>query len=270
MASKLVKSMCAAVVATGAIAGAARAGSLVSNGSFESFTGGYGTNGTGTGGTASQVNTGTTGTNYTNLTGWTNTGYTFLFNPSTADKTGSYSPEYSNYLSLWGKDNGGLNTITASPDGGNFIGSDPSYQTGAISQSVSGLTVGDVYSLTFYYAGAQQEGFTGATTEGWQVSFGSSTQNTAILNNASEGFTGWSQATMNFTATSASETLSFLATGGPSGGQPPISLLDGVSLTNYTTGGSSVPLPPTLSAGLVMMVGFGAYRMNRRAKALQA
>ena len=47
--------------------------------------------------------------------------------------------------------------------------------------------------------GAVAPGF-GPTTEQWQVSFGSQTQYTPIVSNASEGFTGWQYETMNFTA----------------------------------------------------------------------
>lgn len=144
--------------------------------------------------------------------------------------------------------------------GGNFIASDPDYESGALSQTIVGLTVGKSYTLTFDYAGAQQQGFDGATTEGWQVSLGSETHNTLTLNNADHGFTGWFSATMNFTATSTSEVLSFLATGGPSGTQPPFVLLDNVNLD------LSVPEPMTLSVFGIGLVGAAAWKRRKASK----
>jgi hypothetical protein len=131
---------------------------------------------------------------------------------------------------------------------------------GAISQSISGLTVGQTYVLTFYWAAAQQQGFTGATTEWWQVSLGAQTQNTGTFSLASGSFSGWMQQTMYFTATSGTETLSFLAGGTPSG-EPPFSLLTDIDMT----------VVPDFSNWMVF-TGFGAvciafaavYRRGRR------
>ena len=100
---------------------------------------------------------------------------------------------------------------------------------GAISQTVNGLTIGGNYALTFYWAAAQQQGFTGSTTEQWKVTLGSQEQDTAILDNVNHGFTGWKSQTFTYTATATSELLSFLAVGTPNG-VPPFALLDGVSM----------------------------------------
>jgi len=175
----------------------------------------------------------------TNATGWTNVvnggvdGYNFLFAPGTADTTGATGVDGN--LKLWGPGDGSANGLPASsPDGGNYVAADGIYEVGAIQQQITGLTIGTSYTLGFYWAGAQQSGFTGLNTEGWQVSLtGDATQDTAIANNTTEGFTGWMYQTFTFIAESASPTLSFLAVGTPNG-EPPFSLLDGVSLTQTT------------------------------------
>ena len=124
---------------------------------------------------------------------------------------------------------------------GNFIAADGAYQTGPISQTVNGLTTGKSYTVSFYFAGAQQYGFTGATTEQWLVSLGSQQLATAVLSDTSHGFTGWQYTSLTFTATATSEVLSFLAVGTPSG-VPPFTLLDGVSMVAAPEPGSAAML----------------------------
>ena len=179
------------------------------------------------------------------VTNWNTSGYNYVYAPGTADSgtaanganagkpneaPGAYNTA-AGYGStyLWGVNNGGAATITPVPTGGNFVAADGAFGTGAITQSISGLTAGKTYRLSFYWAGAQQQGFDGATTENWQVTFGSQTFTTATVTNQAHGFTGWMLQTFDFTATSATQTLSFLAQGTPNG-QPPFSLLGGVNL----------------------------------------
>lgn len=183
------------------------------------------------------------------VTGWTSTGYNFVFTPGSADTTGSnITGPY--YVKLWGSNNGGLNTIAASPDGGNFLGMDGVYFPGAISQTINNLVVGSTTTVSFWYAGAQQYGYTGITTEGFQVSLGNQTVSTPMLTDSSHGFTGWQQQTLTFTPTSTSEVLSFLAQGTPNG-EPPFSLLDGVSVhTNVTPEPSSLVFLLTGATGI--------------------
>jgi hypothetical protein len=199
----------------------------------------------------------------TTAAGWSvpalNNSYVFLYAPGTADSSGA-GGEYGN-VSLWGPGNGVANGFTLSPDGGNFVASDPSFQNGAISQTVNGLTAGKSYAVTFDWAGAQQTGFRGPTTEGWQVSLGSQTQSTTDVAIPDQGFSGWMTTSFTFKADGSSDVLSFLATGGPNGSVPPFALLDGVSLT-------AVPEPATWAIMLVGFGGMGAAIRSRRKQAL--
>jgi hypothetical protein len=188
--------------------------------------------------------------------------YTFIFAPGTADTTGSVG-QYGT-VKIWGPGDGSANGLPASsPDGGNFVGADPAFHNGALSQTISGLTVGKTYELSFDWAGAQQFGYNGHTTEGWQVSLGSDTQSTGTIGDKNHGFTGWRSSNFFFTASNTSELLSFLALGGPNASLPPLALLDSVSLT-------AVPEPATWAVMLVGFGGIGAAIRTRRRQAATA
>jgi hypothetical protein len=195
---------------------------------------------------------------YSTVTDWTSSGYNFIFAPGTADTTGG-NGTFGN-IKLWGPGTGSANGLTAtSPSGGNYVAADGAFEVGAISQTIVGLTPGQNYILSFYWAAAQQSGYTGNTTEQWQVSLGGQTQTTAVLPNVSHGFSGWFQQTFTYTATNASEVLSFLAIGTPNG-VPPFALLDGVSLTAATPEPGSLAL---MLSGLGL-IGLGAIRSKGR------
>ena len=206
----------------------------------------------------------------TSATGWTvpaiPNSYFFVFNPqsgttsgTSADNSGA-NGEFGN-LKLWGPGTGSSNGLTLSPDGGAFVGSDPAFQNGSISQTLTGLTVGKMLTVTFDYAGAQQFNRDLATTEGWAVSLGGVTQDTALLSTPNHGFTGWQMASFTFMPTSTTEVLSFMSIGTAASALPPFALLDSVSATQGT-----VPEPSTW----VMMVlgfaglGYAGFRSNRR------
>ena len=68
----------------------------------------------------------------------------------------------------------GAGALPASYIGNIFIGDagHATYQAG-ISQTMSGLTAGLLYSLSeFYYSGAQQTGFSGTSQDYWTVCYG--------------------------------------------------------------------------------------------------
>lgn len=243
---------------------------LVQNGNFTSVT--Y--SGTTTGLTTLY---GQFGTGYLTVSNWSTNGYNFVYAPGTADvgtqaaganpgapkeapgeyNVGNYGNTY-----MWGTNNGGNNAITNSPAGGNFIAMDGAFETAAVSQTITGLKVGQMYQLTFYWAAAQQESFTGNTTDAIQVTFGGQTFTTGTYSLAAKSFSGWMLQKFNFTATSTSQTLSFLAIGTPTG-QPPFALVSGVDLEAI----------PEISSPLVL-AGFGvfciageAWRRRKRHKA---
>ncbi len=202
---------------------------------------------------------------------WATSGYNFVFAPNTADSgtgtnganagqpneapgayntTAGYGSTYlfgAGNLAAGGTNpgNGGLLAIPTDPAGGNFIGADGAFGTKAITQTITGLTVGNFYAVSFYWAGAQQQGasYTSDTKESWTVGLANLdgtnavTQSTATVNPANKSFSGWIQQAFVYKATATSEVLSFLAAGSPTG-QPPFALLGGVSMVQ-------VPEPTT-------------------------
>lgn len=197
------------------------------------------------------------GSGYTSaetLSDWSTSGYNFVFLPNTADVGGAVGN--AGVVKLWGpNDNGGIanGLPTSSPTGTNFVAADGAYQVSAITQQVSGLIVGQKVAVSFAWAGAQQSGFTGPTTDEWTVDLGSSpAQTTSLLSLPSHGASAWVNQTFTFVATSSTELLSFLATGTPSG-QPPFALLANVSVTNVPEPASVVMLLTAL-AGLTGVV----------------
>lgn len=196
-----------------------------------------------------------------NPVGWVGGGgLIFVDAPGTADN-GSYLSVYSPFPAT-------------APTGGNFVEADgnPDYE-GSFSQTITGLTPGKTYTLSFYQAGSQQTTFANGTptTERWIVSLGdnplslchncgavdpvygqtstyyntdpnASVAASQLMTTPSGGVTPWQYVSVNLTAHSSTELLSFLAWGdnGSTINLPPIAFLSGVNSPNVLP---SVPEP---------------------------
>ncbi len=182
------------------------------------------------------------------------------------------------------------NTPIPSPDGSAqwfvAVDGDPDFST-PISQTVTGLTFGQKYDVTFYQAAGQQIGLTGGTTERWAVNLGSTLLSTSnytttgqlsalmspiqpfgpgldtfdargkqLTGGTATNVSPWQKQTLTFTADAASTTLSFLAVGTPSG-MPPFSLLAGLTVTP-----TSVPEPFTIIGTIVG--GTAAFQLRKK------
>lgn len=174
-----------------------------------------------------------------------------------------------NKLQLYGSD------PIVSPDGiaNWFVASDGDPGFGApIYQTLSGLTPGKQYDVTFYQAAGQQRTFTGATTERWRVGLDTSiltytTDTTSpqfartqlstinVFPDTATRVTPWQKQTLTFTANSSSDILTFLAVGTPAG-KPPFSLLSSVSVT------ANVPEPLTIIGTIIG--GTAAFRLRKK------
>ncbi len=182
----------------------------------------------------------------------------------------------------------GQNGLTNSPVGGSFLAADGAFFNRPVEQTLTGLEIGKEYALSFWWAAAQQGGLGGATKEAWIVCIGTCEYNTpaaaegltfyeadpgntdigdlrpndlvynpsdpslifktGVVANPEAGFVPWQYEYFTFTATSTTTTLSLLAYGTPLG-QPPFSLIDGITISS-----DGVPEPSTWG---MMLIGFG-------------
>lgn len=155
-------------------------------------------------------------------------------------------------------------TVVAPPMGTSFVGLDgqPGLN-GSIQQTLSGLTTGAKYTVSFYWASTQEMSRTGPTTEKFQVSLGGQSFDTGVNSIGTQGWSGWAQQSFTFTADATSSALKFLSIGTPNG-EPPFALLSGVSMTQ------DVPEPPVLAMfgggllGLGLLTVFARRREMRR------
>jgi hypothetical protein len=223
------------------LANTAQATDLVLNGSFS----------------ANSVSVGGAGCTVGALNGcvqdWSSTGYTFLYaSAAKAQNPGTSGVEMWGPLSSGG---GSANGFAASPDGGAFLALDGDYETGSVQQTITGITAGDTYAVSFYVAYAQQEGYNGVTIQAMNVCLGTAGEtykntgnplsggtnastnincsgsgaSTALYDLSNHSFSGWEYETVDLTAGSSSDdVLSFLAYGNVQ--EPPFALLDGVSM----------------------------------------
>lgn len=225
-----ILTMIAALGATIAVATSAQATQFVTNGQFTALTHGVG---------QLHYNTDATGWSVPALPG----SYTFVMSNGTAGSVGQYGT-----VAVWDQANGGANSWNGlAPHGGNFAALNGDFQVGALSQTITGLTVGKSYTLSFDYAYSQQRDFSGATTQSLTASLGGTNLVTPTYLLPSHGFGGWTNYSSTITATASTEVLSFLAHASPQ--EPGMALLTDVSLTG------AVPEPATWA---MMIVGLGA------------
>jgi hypothetical protein len=242
--------LAAGVLLLSSIAAHADPVNLIQNGSFEQTTA------TTANGTGTEISN-------SNLTGWNissclsncgaNTNYTFTFlAPTNIGTNGVYNANQGGTINFW-------STPGASPVGGNAVTADAATEVGLLYQTVSGLKIGDTYTLSFYQASMQATNQAQAFSAAWEVGFGDSApQYSTAMNNPGGTSTGWMQDTMTFTADAAQEALGFFAlTSG--GDEPPFLLLDGVSLTDTT----AVPEPATYGLFIVGLAGMLYARRKR-------
>lgn len=218
-----------------------------------------------------------------NPVGWTGgTGLIYIDAPGTATSTsggiGVYGPFPNN-----------------SPVGGNFVEADgnPDFESG-FNQVITGLTPGTTYTLSFWQAGGQQQGFANGqnTTEQWIVSLGTaglsvcsgcgaadpvygghdgtfsnsdpnaSIAMTDLMTTPSGGVTPWELVTVSLKADATTDVLSFLAWGdhGNNINLPPMVFLAGVENVNIAT---PEPGSIVLFGSVLLGVGFAIWRRQR-------
>jgi hypothetical protein len=178
---------------------------------------------------------------------WSGGLFDFIDAPGTADNVSYPLPVYPGFPNH-------------SPQGGNFVQSDstPNFAL-PITQSISGLTAGQSYTLSFYQAAGQGLGNIGATTDQWEVTLGSDTQTSSLMSIPQGGTFLWEPQTLTLTADNTTDLLSFIAVG--SGGVPPQIFLDGVDME------ATVPEPSAVMLLAGVGVCTGIIRLRRRLSA---
>jgi hypothetical protein len=225
---------------------------------------------------------------FTNVhpTGWTGGSGLIFITTSGTSAADPNTPCGSTYLQTYG-----CPSHLAIPGGYNVVEADgnPAFESG-FNYLVTGLLPGTTYSLSFYQAASQQTTFTGATTEQWIVSLGTSGMQssypggcpgnvctyfntdpnasivaTPLMHTASQGMTDWNFVTVSLTADSTTDLLSFLAWGdnGSTVNLPPMLFLTGVN----SSAGLNTPEPGSVALLGTLVLGLGISAARRRRKA---
>lgn len=238
------------------------AAQTVNNGGFTTFT---------ASGSDFGISTGTLG-------GWSvvGGGYNGVITTTQANAAGGFTGNGTNITLANVNNNSGGPTITASSNGGNFLAWENAGNTCGcyIYQTITGLSSGQQYTITFQQAGAVWNGGASVqTSDNWKVGWATTAANsvlaanqqtsTAMINKASPnagwGFTGWLQQQITVTATATSMVLSFMANHPTGVSQPPFALLDGVTISS-----TAVPEPVSATLFLAGLGGLAALRRRRR------
>jgi hypothetical protein len=155
--------------------------------------------------------------------------------------------------------------VQPSPDGGQYLGIQdldafaPRNNAHGVMQTVSGLTPGADYQLTFY----SMSNHDGVGMQDWQVTFGNSTQTSLLTTPNGDQSGSWVLSTMSFTASAATQALSFAAQYLP-GSVPEMLDLDGVILEQV--GAPPVPAVPEPETYALFGIGLLALRLAARRK----
>ena len=191
---------------------------------------------------------------YAGVTGWTlssdsNAGFIELFTPTSGGVGAAYNivPELT----------------TSIPGGGNMVTFDTeiaAFSNTSLYQTITGLTIGQEYAITFYQAFNQQtnNGYASPVSAYWQVTMtdplaptgpalpGQTFLSTEMFADNSVDpilYADWQLQTFNFTASQEDETLNFLSVGE---GLPPLLSLANVSIA---------PVPEPGGAWLIVAAG---------------
>ncbi|HEX7325974.1 MAG TPA: hypothetical protein VF292_11585 [Rhodanobacteraceae bacterium] len=261
----------AVALAIGAF-GVANATPIVTNGGFSQISTSTGVNPN----TPSQVNypSGFFSSYGEFVTGWTTTGSLFSQNviwvPSASAASSVNAKDVDTNWPL-GPRPLFPTSVTAPPTTSGstaFMAMQANLANSGIQQNISGLTVGQSYTLSFYWAATMDNIDTGVETSQLTASvagqsFKTITQ-TVSSNNGFLGlhstptFNGWLSESFTFVADTSSSVLKFIANGTPSG-LPPYALLTGVSIDALP-----VPEPPVLAMFGGGLLGLGLLTLAAR------
>ena len=221
--------------------------------------------------TTGELDSGTYGGGVSNQFSSGNNGYNFIYaagskggapSGNTCGSVATCAPGQDGPVGMWAIP---TNTTTLGANGA-FLALDSDFNTAssnnnhgvAVSETVTGLTVGDTYTIVFNTADTQQNTFQGASQDYVTVCFLGICENTNNALDASESATPWVYNTFSFTDTAAinatSTTLSFLGVGGTdpasNNNVPAFALVDDLSITQTAP-------PPTPEPSSLLLMGTG-------------